>query len=166
MNLYHGTTEECADELAGRPELVSVEKGGGELGRGFYMGDHIALAASWARGRYSGRMAVLEIRIDPSAYVRLSIKTLNWHQVVSTWNELRTHRQTRMFVFGWDVVHGPLATMQHATQHKFESGDAEVVLRNSIWRKLQANGDATSIPDEAWARREFSPRLAARRRRA
>ena len=47
MNLYHGTTEECADELAGRPELVSVEKGGGELGRGFYMGDHIALAASW-----------------------------------------------------------------------------------------------------------------------
>jgi hypothetical protein len=136
MDLYHGTSHTIADELSKNPSLVSVEKGGGELGRGFYAGDHIALAAAWARGRYGGAVGVLAISIDPSAYVTLAIKTLNWHQVVNTWNQLKANGQTGTFLFGWDLVHGPLATLQHATQHKFESAAAEGVLRASGWRKL------------------------------
>ncbi len=136
MELYHGTSEAVALELSASPDLISVEAGGGELGRGFYLGDHIALAAAWARGRHGGKIGVLAVSIDPSAYIKLAIKALNWHQVVSTWNELRAHGKTRTFLFGWDLVHRPWATLQHATQHKFESSVAEDVLRRSIWRKL------------------------------
>ena len=136
MDLYHGTSDSVANELSQDPSKVSVEKGGGELGRGFYAGDHIALAAAWARGRYNGAIGVLVISIDPSAYVKLAIKALNWHQVVNTWNQLQRNGQTRTYLFGWDLVHGPLATLQHATQHKFESEAAEVVLQGSIWRRL------------------------------
>jgi len=136
MFLYHGTSQAVAVQLSNNPTLVDVSKGGGELGRGFYAGDHIALAAAWARGRNQGNVGVLEITIDPSAYVSLAIKALNWHQVVSTWNQLKKQGTTRTYLFNWDLVHGPLATMQHATQHKFESAAAEGVLRNSGWRKL------------------------------
>lgn len=121
MDLFHGTSQIVADKLSRDPSLVTVDQGGGELGRGFYAGDHLALAAAWARGRHGGTIGVLAISIDPSAYIKLAIKTLSWHQVVSTWNQLKAHGQTRTYVFGWDLVHGPLATMQHATQHKFES---------------------------------------------
>jgi hypothetical protein len=136
MILYHGTRGEVAGQLSAKPSIVSVEKGGGELGRGFYAGDHIALAAAWARARYPADVAVLSISIDPSAYVGLAIKALNWHQVVSTWNQLKAQGLTRSYLFGWDAIHGPLATMQHATQHKFESPAAEEVLRAAVWRKL------------------------------
>jgi len=135
MTLYHGTSDSIATTLASSPNLVSVTRGGGELGRGFYAGDHVALAAAWARGRHA-QPAVLEIQMDPSAYVRLAILVLNWVQVVSTWNQLRTSGTTHSYTFNWDVVHGPLATLQHATQHKFESSAAEAVLRRSAWRKL------------------------------
>jgi hypothetical protein len=136
MDLYHGTSESIADELISRPDVLSVEKGGGELGRGFYAGDHVALAAAWARVRYGRRFGVLAISIDGPAYSRLAIRILDWNQVVSTWNELKARGATRTFLFGWDLVQGPLATIPHATQHKFESAQAEDVLRRSIWRKL------------------------------
>lgn len=95
----------------------------------------MALAAAWARGRHSP-YAVLEIDIPTAGYVALNIQVLNWAQVVSTWNQLKASRTTRTHCFGVDVVHGPLATLQHATQHKFESGAAESVLGHSSRRKL------------------------------
>lgn len=135
MLLYHRTSDTIALALAANPKQVSVTVGGGELGRGFYAGDSLALAAAWARRRGT-KHGVLEIDISNSAYAALSIHTLNATQVVSTWNQLKASKTTRTHVFGWDVVHGPLATMQHASQHKFESSAAESVLHASGWLKL------------------------------
>lgn len=135
MLLYHGTSAAVAQALIAAPNTISVTVGGGELGRGFYAGDHVALAAAWARGRFS-TPKVLEVNIDISAYVQLAVCILNWTQVVNTWNQLKTAGTTRTYLFHYDVVHGPLATYQHATQHKFESSNAEGVLRGSAWRIL------------------------------
>jgi|SRR5450759_791274 hypothetical protein len=135
MLLYHGTSSGVAQALAAAPNTISVARGGGELGRGFYAGDHVALAAAWARGRFPASK-VLEVDIDTSAYAQLMIHILNWTQVVNTWNQLKTSGTTRTYLFHSDVVHGPLATYPHAAQHKFESSNAERVLQASSWRAL------------------------------
>lgn len=133
MFLYHGTSLATANGLATNPSLLDVTKGGGELGQGFYTTEHVAMAIAWARGR-NRQGAVLEIAVDVSAYAILSVLTLNWVQVHSTWNQLKRLRQTRTYLFGYDDVYGPLATYAHATQHKFESAAAEAVLKMCSWR--------------------------------
>ena len=132
---YHGTSLAAAQALAGNPPQVSVSVGGGELGQGFYTGDHVALAAAWARGRYPA-WVVLEISVSVADYISLAPLVLNWSQVVNTWNQLRVSGMTHTFQFGYDVIYGPLATFPHAGQHKFESLAAEVVLRRSVWRVI------------------------------
>jgi hypothetical protein len=137
MTVYHGTTLRAARSLAASPCPVSVTRGGGELGQGFYTGESIALAASWARGRFGARSsATLEITIDNSMYVKLNILTLSGLRVVSTWNQLQTSGTTRSHRFGYDVVYGPLATYPHAAQHKFESAAAEHTLKSASWKIL------------------------------
>ena len=91
VTLYHGTSDLVANNLSQNPSTVSVLLGGGELGRGSYAGESIALAASWSRGRLSqtGMARVLEIEISSSAYVGLTVKTLNWQPVFNTWRQLQ-----------------------------------------------------------------------------
>jgi hypothetical protein len=136
MVVYHGTSLSAAQLLAISPCPVSVSKGGGELGQGFYTGESIALAAGWARGRFGSAGSVLEITLDNSLYVKLNVLTLNWHRVVSCWNQLQTAKTTRSHRFGYDVVYGPLATYVHAAQHKFESSAAEQTLKSGNWKIL------------------------------
>jgi hypothetical protein len=159
--LYHGTSAATARKLVSRPAIVSVQVGGGELGRGFYAGEHVALAAAWARGR--GNPGVLEIEVANANYAALAIKVLSWPQVVSTWNQLRVAQATRTHIFGWDVVHGPLATMQHAIQHKFESAAAAAVLHKSTWVSCeQIHGTNPGISNEASYGRAVSRGVASR----
>jgi hypothetical protein len=136
MTVYHGTTLRTAQSLATLPCPVSVSKGGGELGQGFYTGESIALAASWARGRFGAQGKVLEITIDNSMYVSLNVLTLSGPRVVSIWNQLQTSGTTRTHRFGYDVVYGPLATYPHAGQHKFESAAGEHSLKSASWKIL------------------------------
>jgi hypothetical protein len=133
VNLYHGTSEVVASALSSRPSEVSVDKGGGELGRGFYAGDNVALAASWANGRFPSHPGVLEINVSTSDYVRLRILTLKQEEVIANWKKLILRKETRVFTFGCDVVYAPFASYP-AWQHKFESSEAEILLRRSNWR--------------------------------
>lgn len=136
MVVYHGTSSHAAQLLATSPCPVSVSKGGGELGQGFYTGENIALAASWARGRFGATGSVLEITLNDSSYVRLNVLTLNWPRVVSCWNQLQAAKTTHSHRFGYDVIYGPLATYAHAAQHKFESAAGEQTLKTGNWKIL------------------------------
>jgi hypothetical protein len=133
VNVYHGTSLPVATAIATTPTDVTVSKGGGELGRGFYAGDSVALAAAWAHGRYPDEPAVLEIDVPSGEYVRLSILTLKPHQVIKKWRQLQASGKTRVFTFGYDVVYAPFASYP-AWQHKFESDKSEILLRKSLWR--------------------------------
>ena len=125
-----------SQQIVGPPASIDVTIGGGELGRGFYMGDSIALSAAWARGRYGGSSAVIRAEIEDVAYAQLNIKVLSLVQVQTTWRQLRPDRTTRTYLFGVDVAYGPLATYHNASQHKFESQRAASLLTQSSWDVL------------------------------
>lgn len=139
MRLYHGTDRNAAQNIVGPPPNVDVTLGGGELGQGFYMGDSLALAISWAKGRYASQGCVVEADIDELVYAQLIVKTLNHAAVLNTWTQLRYNGTESTFRFGVDVVYGPLATYPHVAQHKFESSYyAQNALNRdpTIWRIL------------------------------
>ena len=137
MRLYHGTDTTSAQNIVGPPSNIDVTVGCGELGRGFYMAHSVAIAISWAVGRHGmGHTRVIAADIDEGAYSRLSIRVLNHSAVLNTWQQLRYNNLECRWLFGVDVVYGPLATISHEVQHKFESSIAQGLL-NSQQTKLR-----------------------------
>ena len=134
MILYHGTNRANANSMCGPLVSIDVTRGGGELGRGFYMGGSLALTKSWAVARHGlAQASGLKAVIDDVLYFQLHILTLNHSAVINTWQQLRYNNTERTHLFNIDVVYGPLATYPHETQHKFESSRARVLLNNSQW---------------------------------
>jgi hypothetical protein len=131
---YHGTNILVATRLASNPSAVDITRGGGELGRGFYLGESVALAAAWAQGRFSDP-AVLQVGLSDTEYVRLSILTLKQNEVLIKWQELKKTGRTRLFVFGFDVIYAPFATYP-AWQHKFETTKSYQALKRGRWSVL------------------------------
>src|SRR6266404_8722673 len=126
MNVYHGTNDASAPMIVSK---IDVARGGGELGRGFYAGENIALAAAWAQGRYAARAKVVKIEIPESDFVMLRIKTINHiGYLIRFWKQLQNKKQTRHYLFSVDVVVAPFATISFSYQYKFESLNSESVL--------------------------------------
>lgn len=138
MKLYHGTTDASAQSInqslqqngntpkpprpAPIPNNIDVCLGGGEFGQGFYLGENISLAVIWATGTLGQQNgAVLEFDINDLKYVRLHLKQLNSRTAKNTYNQLKRSRELRTYIFGVDVVFGPLVTNLYAAQYKFES---------------------------------------------
>lgn len=131
---YHGTSLEFAENIVGPPSNVDCNLGRGELGKGFYTGSSIALAAIWARLRYEDEGAVIEFEIPKVNFVQLKgllIKTQ--HEVVTHWEALKLSKRTKRFRFGnIDYVVAPFATVEHTgNQFKFESKRAQKELNSS-----------------------------------
>ncbi|GAB5514002.1 MAG: hypothetical protein Rhob2KO_17270 [Rhodopirellula baltica] len=129
MKVYHGTNDTNATAIASK---IDVKKGGGELGRGFYAGENIALAAAWAQGRFGSKNAkVVEIDVPNSDFVSLSIKQIGHvRRLMRLWYRLQKKRTTRTYLFGSDVVVAPFATISFSNQYKFESKTAETTLNS------------------------------------
>ncbi|WP_116787919.1 DUF3990 domain-containing protein [Flavobacterium psychrotrophum] len=131
---YHGTSSEFAESIVGPPSNVDLTLGKGELGKGFYTGSSIALAAIWARSRYEDQGVVIEFEIPKANFVQLKgllIKTQ--HEVVTHWETLKLAKKTKKFKFeDIDYVVAPFATVEHTgNQFKFESKKAEDELNSS-----------------------------------
>jgi len=135
MEMYHGTKANAAKLIQGPPTNVEVNSGGGEMGQGFYVGDNLTLAISWAKGRYR-HPAVIEFQIDRKQYAKLSFYRLSHMQILNTWHQLRRLGTHRTHKFGYDIVFGPLATIPYSAQYKFESNDAQTLLNNSTTDRI------------------------------
>lgn len=133
MRVYHGTSQGTAETLVANPEFLDLTVGGGEIGQGFYTGESIALAMSWAKGRRGPTGRVLAITIEDPIYASLQRNILTHAEVAATWEDLRRSGTTRTFKFGCDVVEGPLVKYPNALQYKFESEQAATVLKRSRW---------------------------------
>jgi hypothetical protein len=132
MDVFHGTNISSATNIVGPPVNVNVALGGGELGRGFYLGESIALAAAWSKGKYGRVSAVIKFEIDDSAYIKLNTKVLSRRQLVfRLFQSLMRRRLTNAHLFNVDVVCAPFATMDLSYQYKFESKRAETTLNNN-----------------------------------
>jgi hypothetical protein len=131
MLAYHGTNRISAAEIIGPPTNIDVTMGGGELGRGFYVGESVALAAAFSRGKYNLNGVVLKFDIDDHSFVQLNIRTLNRReQVYQHWRHMLRRRQTNQFLYNVDVVTAPFSTIDFSLQHKFESLASQDTLNN------------------------------------
>lgn len=127
MNFYHGTDNITGNNIQTQATPVMHTIGGGELGRGFYVGDNMTLAISWAKGRFTNP-AVLEFPVNNHSYAALAFKQMSHKAVLSTWRQLRKLGSTHTHTFGTDVVFGPIATAPYAAQYKFETATAVALL--------------------------------------
>lgn len=114
----------------GPPTNIETDKGGGEMGQGFYAGENMSMAIAWAKGRWK-KPSVLEFEVSNKLYAQLSLKQLNHKQVLNDWQQMKRKRIHRIHKYGFDIVFGPLATNPFAVQYKFESISAESLLNNS-----------------------------------
>lgn len=130
MKVYHGTNKSSKKNIIGPPLQVEINKGGGELGQGFYTGENLSMAITWAKGRFR-EPSVIEFEISNKLYATLNIKHLSHHQVLNDWHQLKSMGLHKIYKYGYDVVFGPLATNPFAIQYKFESIIAENLLNNS-----------------------------------
>jgi hypothetical protein len=130
MKIYHGTNKTSRNSIMGPPTNIETDKGGGEMGQGFYAGENMSMAIAWAKGRWK-KPSVLEFEVSNKLYAQLSLKQLNHKQVLNDWQQMKRKRIHRIHKYGFDIVFGPLATNPFAVQYKFESISAESLLNNS-----------------------------------
>jgi hypothetical protein len=137
MITYHGTDRNSANNIVGPPSNIDVTRGGGELGRGFYLGENIALAASLSKGKFGNNGVVIKFDIDDSAYVQLNTRVLNRGQYVfRLWQSLLRRRIAFGYLFNVDVVCAPFATIDFSYQYKFESTAAQGTLNNNSTKQI------------------------------
>lgn len=130
MKVYHGTDIKAADSIM--TNGVDVTLGGGELGRGFYVGENPALVAARAKGKNKENFAVIEFKVDVSQFIRLDMKIVRRRELlVKQWEKLMRNNTTRSKLYDVDVVCAPYATFEFSNQYKFESESAETVINNA-----------------------------------
>jgi hypothetical protein len=130
---YHGTNKKHAEKIIGPPSQLDIGLGKGELGKGFYCGNSIALAAIWAQLRHLTEAVVIEFDIPKQNFVQLKGYIIKSQAVViENWHFLMSRGETSTHLFGYDYIIAPFATIEHiGNQIKFESEKAELELRNS-----------------------------------
>jgi len=134
MKYYHGTEKKFDKEISGPPPSINVNKGGGEIGKGFYTTNDPWIAVTWAKGRYGNEASVLEIELGNYSLDSLLIKTKE--ELIEIWKRLKKAKTTKTHVFGTDIVNAPFATIDSARQYKFESNKAQIELNKCTINKI------------------------------
>jgi len=129
---FHGTSEQFAKEMLGPPSNIDLKKGKGELGKGFYTGSSIALAAIWAQLRYQEKAVVIEFNIPRPNFVKLKgYQFKTQAEVKQLWKNLKDLNKLSKYKINdnYDYIIAPFATVEHTGyQFKFESLKAETEL--------------------------------------
>jgi hypothetical protein len=130
---YHGTNKKDAEKIVEHPSQLDISLGKGELGKGFYTGNSIAMAAIWAQSRHQTEAVVIKFDVPEENFVQLKgfvVKTQA--EVKDLWQILKSKGYTNSHEFGYDYIIAPFATIEHTcNQFKFESKKAEEELKNS-----------------------------------
>jgi hypothetical protein len=121
ISKYHGTCANIATDI----ELGKIDHtlGGGELGRGFYLGDLLWVAKAWAHNRHGKHSAVVKIEIPDPEFNKLSIELLSRTDALALRKEIKAMNATRTYTHGYDVLWSPIVgtTRVEADQYKYES---------------------------------------------
>jgi len=129
---YHGTNAVSAAAIVGPPSNINLSLGGGELGVGFYVGVNVSLCAARAKSKYKSNSSVIEFEINSKNYNSLRIlKIKNRNRVYNLWRKLNRTKQRNIFIFNYDVIRTPYATIYYSFQEKFETLKSKLTLENS-----------------------------------
>lgn len=129
MLVYHGTSTAYANAIAAGG--IQVALGGGEFGMGFYTGEHLHVARTWAFHTNSRNDAkVVELDIDENDFVSMNPLILDGREAVAYRNNIRSSGTTRTYLFYHNVVWGRIVGTEkiHSDQFKWESRSAEIFL--------------------------------------
>ena len=128
---YHGTSKQVA--LVLRQGKVNPKVGGGELGQGFYLGEHLWVAKSWAYNRYGNSSGVLKVEVPDEGFYALSIELLSRTEAIAKRKQIKNNNATRTYIHGVDVLWSPIVgtTRINADQYKYESQDAADLLNST-----------------------------------
>jgi len=137
MELYHGTNVQNANEIENGN--ITVDLGGGELGKGFYIGDLPHEAFNWAWHQYKTDKSVVKLIIEDDDIINQDPLCLNYEETCKKRNSLRLDKTTRTFVFDRNIVWAPVVgkNIPNFSQLKIESKSAETFVNgNSVIKTI------------------------------
>lgn len=138
IDCYHGTSDAAARELiAGK---IDVTIGGGELGMGFYTGEYLWVAKSWAANRHGLQSAVVHVEVNDKDFFELEPILLSRLDALRHRDDIRTKSATRVHTFGANIVWSPIVgtTRVDAEQYKFENKKSESLLNSAKVKRMSA----------------------------
>ncbi len=132
MESYHGTSAVNAASLS--QGNVDVTRGGGELGRGFYTGEHIHEAKQWAFHTTGDMQSnVVGFNTDDPDVEDLDIELLDYRAALLARHFIREKSITRTHLFERDLVWAPIVGSAKVSgdQFKWESTASEQLLNGT-----------------------------------
>ena len=137
MELYHGTNTHNANEIqTGR---TNVDLGGGELGKGFYIGDLPHEAYNWSWHKYKSDKSVVKLVIDDDDIINQDPLCLEYEETCKKRNLIRQAKTTRTYMFNVNIVWAPVVgkNIPNFNQLKIESKTAESFINsNSVIKTI------------------------------
>ena len=128
---YHGTDTATASVIvSGR---IDVNRGGGELGRGFYLQEYLHEAREWAHHKFSSSGAVAKTTIPETSFIELDPVVLSRQQAIFKRLRIKTSGQARVFLFGRNAVWAPIvgSSKVRGDQFKFETNSSQTLLNGA-----------------------------------
>lgn len=132
MKSYHGTSSKNASSIVSG--TIDVKKGGGELGRGFYSGEHLHEAKAWAFHVSEDKTSnVIEITTADDDIDPLDLKLMDTSEAGLRRHYIRNNGKTRTFLFNKDMVWAPIVGSEKVSgdQYKWESNNVETLLNDT-----------------------------------
>ena len=126
---YHGTSPEIVSNIL--KHGISVSIGGGELGQGFYTGEHLHEAKAWAYQKSKSKQNnVIEFEHNDEDILSLDIIELNHGAANLKRSNIKKTNQTRVYLFNVDLVWSPIVGTDRVSgmQYKWESSISESLL--------------------------------------
>lgn len=131
--MYHGTSKKDAQQIILK---IDTSKGGGELGKGFYVGDLLHRACAWAWHKHKEDFNVVSFDINDNEFLEQDIVVLDAKEASNLRSWLRKKNKQRTWEKGVAAIWAPVVgnRIPNFNQIKFEE-NGEVFI-NSQYPKV------------------------------
>lgn len=121
MKSYHGTSPKFIQDLVNGK--IVRDKGSGELGKGFYSGEHLYVAKQWAYNKHNKSTCVLELQTEDVKVESLDLLIMDYAEAKSARDDIKKNKATKTHEFNVDMVWTPIVgtTKKIGEQYKWET---------------------------------------------
>ena len=134
---YHGTTSTIAVLL--KNGEIDISKGGGELGKGFYMGNFISQAKTWAFYKNNKRRVPNSIvQFNFNTWISFKYQIIGKNRRNKLYPLIKSKGEQRSYTFNLDFVYCKVLGVEvnGFYQLKWESIKGQEYLNNKAYKKL------------------------------
>jgi len=121
LESFHGTASKFIQDLV--DGKITNDKGSGELGKGFYSGEHLFAAKQWAHNKHNKSTSVLKLETPDKSVENLKLLILDYAEASKSRREIKLLQSTQTFEFKVDMVWAPIVGTSKSVgeQYKWES---------------------------------------------